>query len=69
MDLPDNINFDNEKIYGFHIDFVRECYPDGELSSTITERGRHKIKHILKEVAYSQFMEKQQENAGDGEAE
>lgn len=63
MDLPDKIDFDDEAVYGVHIDFVRECYPDGEINDAISERDRHRIKNILKEVAYSQFMERQQEVA------
>jgi hypothetical protein len=60
MDLPGRINLDDEGIFGFHIDFVRECYPDGEVSNTISERDRHRIKNILKEVAYAQFLQRQQ---------
>ncbi len=68
MDLPDKINLDDEGIYGLHIDFVRECYPDGAVSNTISERDRHRIKNILKEVAYIQFLQRQQ-NTGEGQAE
>ena len=60
MDLPGKINLDDEGIFGLHIDFVRECYPDGEVSNTISERDRHRIKSILKEVAYTQFLQCQQ---------
>lgn len=61
MDLPDTISLDDEALYGTHIEFVRECYPNGELNEAISERDRHRIKNILKEVAYTQFMQRQQE--------
>lgn len=64
MDLPNKVNFDDEAIYGLHIDFVRQCYPDGNLSDTISERDRFRIKTILKEVAYSQFMLRQRNAEG-----
>ena len=60
MDLPQCISFDNEDIYGKDIDFVRECYPDGEIKNELTERERHQLKAILKEVAYAQFIAQQQ---------
>jgi len=68
MDLPGKINLDDEGIFGLHIDFVRECYPDGEVSNTISERDRHRIKNILKEVAYTQFLQRQQ-SIGEEQAE
>jgi hypothetical protein len=68
MDLPAKISLSDEEVYGIHIDFVRECYPDGEVSDTISERDRHRIKNILKEVAYSQFMDRQQ-NAEETQSE
>ena len=61
MDLPDKINFIDEAVYGVHFDFVRECYPNGEVSDNLSERDRFRIKQILKEVAYTQFMERHQE--------
>ena len=66
MDLPDKISFSDEAVYGLHLDFVRECYPNGEVSTTISERDRFRIKQILKEVAYTQFMERQQQEIGEG---
>ncbi len=69
MDLPDKISLDDEKIYGIHIDFVRDCYPEGKLKDSISERDRYSIKNILKEIAYTQFMKKQQEDAGEEQAQ
>lgn len=66
MDLPNKISLDDEEIYGIHLDFVRECYPHGEINENISERDRHRIKSILKDVAYTQFM-KNQEEAEEGQ--
>ena len=63
MDLPEKISLENEDIYGVHMDFVRECYPKGSVKVNISEQDRHKLKSILKNVAYSQFMEQQQNQA------
>lgn len=65
MDLPDKICLADEAAYGVHIDFVRECYPNGVVNDAISERDRYRIKNILKEVAYRQFMERQQQDAGE----
>lgn len=65
MDLPDKINIGDETVYGAHLDFVNRFYPNGEMSENISERDRFRIKQILKEVAYSQFMEQQQQEAGE----
>jgi hypothetical protein len=65
MDLPDTLNLADDGIYGVHLDFVRECYPDGEVSDTISERDRHRIKDILKKVAYAQFMDREQQKTGE----
>ena len=56
MDLPDKIPLDDPSLYGVHIEFVRDCYPNGEMNENISERDRHRIKDILKDVAYTQFM-------------
>ena len=69
MDLPDTLNPDDEGIYGVHLDFVRECYPGGEVSDTISERDRYRIKNILKEVAYAQFMDCQQQETREEQGE
>ena len=63
MDLPDKINFADEAIYGIHLEFVRECYPNGEVNDAIPERDRYRVKQILKEVAYTQFMAHQLQEA------
>jgi hypothetical protein len=36
-------------------------YPSGEVNENISERDRHRIKSILKNVAYTRFMKQQQE--------
>jgi hypothetical protein len=60
MDLPSRIPMDDEAVYGAHIEFVRDCYPGGEVNENMSERDRYRIKNILKEVAYTRFMEQQE---------
>jgi len=64
MDLPNKIPLDDEEMYGVHIEFVRDCYPDGEVNENMSERNRHRIKSILKDVAYTRFMKQQEAEEG-----
>ncbi len=64
LDLPDKISLDDELAYGNHIEFVRECYPDGERNENLSERDRQKIQRILKDVACAKFMEQQAAEEG-----
>ena len=59
LELPETIPLDDEMIYGAHMEFVRECYPDGMRNEDLSERDRQKIQRILKDVAYAKFMEQQ----------
>jgi len=43
---------------------VRDCYPDGEVNENMSERNRHRIKSILKNVAYTRFMKQQEAEEG-----
>ena len=61
MDLPEKLSLGDEEIYGVHLEFVRECYPNGEMNENISEQDRHRIKSILKDVAYTRFIEKQRQ--------
>lgn len=61
LDLPDTVDMSDETIYGVHLDLIKESYPDGQLNENISERDRHRVRNILKNVAYTQFMERQQE--------
>ena len=64
MDLPEKIPQDDEEMYGVHIEFVRECYPDGKVNENMSERERHRIKSVLKNVAYTRFMKQQEVEEG-----
>jgi hypothetical protein len=59
LDLPDKIPLNDELIYGTHVEFVRECYPDGKRNENLSERDRQKIQRLLKDVVYAKFMEQQ----------
>jgi hypothetical protein len=64
MDLPDKIPLDDEALYGVHIEFVREFYPHGKKTDNMTERDIHRIKDILRDVAYNQFIKQQEAEEG-----
>ncbi len=60
LDIPENLSIISEEIYGADTDFIFECYPDfGRLKNVISEKEKHKLKLIFKEVAYRQFLESQ----------
>ncbi len=59
-DLPQRLLTITEEIYGQDYDFVNECYPEGTLKEIITEKEKHLLRLIFKEVAYRQFLENQQ---------
>lgn len=60
-DLPQRLTGITEDVYGQNFDFVNECYPDGFIKNAITEKEKHLLRLILKEVSYRQFLLKQQE--------
>lgn len=60
LDLPQKLTEVTEKIYGTTFDFINECYPDGELKDGISEKETQALKSIFKDVAYSQFLENEQ---------
>ena len=49
----------NEDIYGSDTDFVYDCYPVGRIKESISEKEKHQLKLIFKEVEYRQFLESQ----------
>ncbi|TAF08840.1 MAG: hypothetical protein EAZ75_10150 [Flavobacteriia bacterium] len=55
-DLPYKLSQINEDIFGEETSFILECYPDGFLSNTISEKQRHHLKLIFKEIAFNQFV-------------
>ncbi len=61
-ELPNRLNNISEELYGDDYEFVLDCYDeDGRLKETITEKVKHKLRLIFKDVAYRQFILAQEE--------
>ena len=58
LDLPDVIDLKDEA-FAEDLDFVGECYPDGNLDKSISDHKKHSLKLIFKEVAYKHYIDKQ----------
>ena len=59
----------DKELYGDHTDFLLKCYPEGPLKTELSKRDRSLLKAIIDQIAYSQFMERQQQNAEEEQAE
>ncbi len=60
-DLPDHLQNIDEDTYPEDYEFIRECYDgEGYLKDTVSEKQKHTLRLIFKEVAYRQFIENQQ---------
>lgn len=66
--LPEHLTSIDEAVYGENTEFLTKCYPDGCLKEGISKRDKALIKEIITRVAYSQFMERQQQDAGEEQA-
>lgn len=63
-DLPAKLAEITEEIYGDDLDFVSQFYDDdGYLKDKISEKNRHILRSIFKDVAYRQFVISQQPNS------
>ena len=62
--LPEQLAFIDEALYGEDTEFLSQCYPKGYLKDGISKRDKAVIKEIVSRVAYSQFIARQQEEAG-----
>jgi len=51
------IDFDT---YGEDLNFVQDCYPNGQLKEVISEKEKHQLEQIFQEIAYRQFIDQQQ---------
>lgn len=62
-EIPQCISEPEEEDYGISIDFIKDCYSeDGyRLKKTLTKHQKITLSRVLKEVAYKQFVKKQQE--------
>ncbi len=58
-DIPEQLIDMTVEVYGIDVDFILECYPEGNIKSPISEKEKHMLKLIFKEVAYRQFLESQ----------
>lgn len=60
-DLPNKLTNITEEIYGADFEMVNECYPNGYLKDPISEKQKHVLKLIFKDVAYKEFMKREEE--------
>ena len=56
MDIPNCLDDISVEKYGIHVDFMHECYPEGNLKERISEKEKEKIQVLLKDVAYQTFL-------------
>ena len=64
--LPEQLAPIEEALYGGNVEFLAQCYPNGYLKKGISKREKALIKEIVSRVAYTQFMERQQQEIGEG---
>ena len=64
-DLPEQLSPIEKSVYGESVEFLSDCYPEGFLKEGVGKREKARIKGIVTRVAYTQFMERQQEEAGE----
>ncbi|MDP1664436.1 MAG: hypothetical protein Q8L79_04845 [Methylobacter sp.] len=67
--LPEMLSPIDKDVYGDHTDFLLKCYPEGQLKTGLSKRDRSLLKAIIDQIAYSQFMERQQQNTEEEQAE
>jgi len=61
-DLPSKLNNISEEDYQNDYDFIKDCYDEtGNLKETVSEKEKHTLRLIFKDVAYRQFMKKQED--------
>ena len=61
-DLPNKLSNITEDVYLDDFDFVKDCYDEfGFLKNQLTEKSKHKLRLIFKEVAYRQFILQQEQ--------
>jgi hypothetical protein len=57
LELPERLGRITSDIFKHDTEFMLECYPDGEIKNDLPDRDRLRIKSILKEVAYAQYLQ------------
>ena len=60
-DLPEQLSPIEKSVYGESTEFLSDCYPEGYLKEGISKPEKTRIKEIVTRVAYTQFIERQQE--------
>jgi len=61
-DLPDKLAEITEEIYGNDFEFIRDCYEEsGHLKTGLTEKSKHTLKLIFKDLAYRLFITQQKQ--------
>ena len=61
-ELPSRLSNITEEEYQNDCEFVKECYDEtGNLKETVSEKEKHTLRLIFNDVAYRQFMKKQEE--------
>ncbi len=60
-DLPEHLKTIDEETYPDDYELVRDCYDeDGYLKDSVSEKQKHTLRLVFKEVAYRQFISNQQ---------
>lgn len=67
--LPDKLSPIDNTVYGDHTEFLRKCYPGGRLKEELGKRDKALVKAIIDQVAYSQFIDRQQQNGEEEQME
>lgn len=63
--LPETLSPIDDNVYGDDAEFMNKCYPEGKLREDLSKRDKHLIKSVIAQVAYAQFIDKQQEEIGE----
>ncbi len=63
--LPETLSQINDDVYGDDAEFMNKCYPEGKLREDLSKRDKHLIKSVIAQIAYAQFIDKQQEEIGE----
>ena len=59
--LPETLSIIDDSVYGDDAEFMNKCYPEGKLREDLSKRDKHLVKSVIAQVAYAQFVDKQQE--------
>lgn len=65
LELPERLSEIAEETFRHDTEFMRECYPKGKMKYEICDRDKEKIKAILKDLAYRNFLLELRSNAQD----